>query len=331
MDGVRFLQILLLLIPIAVAIYLLRLSKSLSLEKRLSSFAITSVKDHEVSFFDKIGYYLWKFVRFTSKLFKKSEVLRKYALNYDKYISYEEREIKNGMYYVTIKFLLSFLIFLLGMITLIIHYHDFDGMILLCMVLVAFFIPDFYLRFQFRKKRKRIEEDLLKAIIIMNNAFSSGKNIMQAIEIVKTELDGPIQDEFEKIYLDITYGLSLDIVFNRFYERVKLEDAKYITSALTLLNKTGGDIVLVFSRLEKSILDKKNLKNELRSLTSSSRFVFRFLVFLPFVFVLLILLLNPDYFDPFLSSPIGIAVFILILILYLFYIFIIRRILEVKL
>ena len=331
MDGVRFLQILLLLIPIAVAIYLLRLSKSLSLEKRLSSFAITSVKDHEVSFFDKIGYYLWKFVRFTSKLFKKSEVLRKYALNYDKYISYEEREIKNGMYYVTIKFLLSFLIFLLGMITLIIHYHDFDGMILLCMVLVAFFIPDFYLRFQFRKKRKRIEEDLLKAIIIMNNAFSSGKNIMQAIEIVKTELDGPIQDEFEKIYLDITYGLSLDIVFNRFYERVKLEDAKYITSALTLLNKTGGDIVLVFSRLEKSILDKKNLKNELRSLTSSSRFVFRFLVFLPFVFVLLILLLNPHYFDPFFSSPIGIAVFILILILYLFYIFIIRRILEVKL
>ena len=331
MDGVRFLQILLLLIPIAVAIYLLRLSKSLRLEKRLSSFAITSVKDHEISFFDQIGYILWKIVRFTSKLFKKTEILRKYALKYEKYISFEDRALKDGIYYVTIKFLLSFLIFILGIITLIIHYQDFEWMILFLIIVLTFFLPDLYLNIAYKRKQKRIEEDLLKAIIIMNNAFSSGKNIMQAIEIVKTELDGPIADEFKKIYLDITYGLSLDVVFNRFYDRVKLEDAKYITSALTMLNKTGGDIVLVFSRLEKSILDKKNLKNELKSLTSSSRFVFRFLVFLPFVFVLLILLLNPHYFDPFFSSPIGIAVFILILILYLFYIFIIRRILEVKL
>ena len=331
MDGVRFMQVILILIPIAVAIYLLRLSKSLSLEKRLSSFAITSTKDHELSFFDKMGYSLWRFVRFTSKLFKKSEILRKYALKYEKFISFLDREMKDGIYYVTIKFLLSFLVFLLGIITLIIHYQDFDGMILLCMVLLTFFIPDIYLNIRFREKRKKIEDDLLKAIIIMNNAFGSGKNIMQAIEIVKTELDGPIQDEFEKIYLDITYGLSLDVVFNRFYERVKLEDAKYITSALTLLNKTGGDIIKVFSRLEKSILDKKNLKNELRSLTSSSRFVFRFLVILPFLFVLIIFLLNPAYFNPLFSSTIGIVILVLILILYLLYIFIIRKILEVKL
>lgn len=50
MDGVRFLQIILILIPFLVAIYLLRLSKTLSLEKRLADFAITSHKDYEISF-----------------------------------------------------------------------------------------------------------------------------------------------------------------------------------------------------------------------------------------------------------------------------------------
>ena len=164
----------------------------------------------------------------------------------------------------------------------------------------------------------------------MNNAFGSGKNIMQAIQIVKTELDGPIQDEFEKIYLDISYGLTLDIVFKRFYERVKVEDAKYITSSLTLLNKTGGDIVKVFSRLEKSILDKKNLRNELHSLTSSSRFVFRFLTVLPFAFVLIIFILNPSYFTPLFTSSLGIMVLVFMAILYILYIIIIRRVLEVK-
>ena len=153
----------------------------------------------------------------------------------------------------------------------------------------------------------------------MNNAFSSGKNIMQAIMMVKTELDGPIQDEFEKIYLDITYGLSLDVVFKRFYERVKIEDVQYITTSLTLLNKTGGDIIRVFSRLEKSILERKNLRSELKSLTSSSRFVFKFLVFLPFIFAAIIFILNPTYFSPLVSSSLGIFMFVIILLLYVLY------------
>lgn len=330
MDGVRILQFIIILIPILVVLYLLRLAKTLNLEKRLANFALTSTKDEEISFFDRLIYYFWIVVHKLSKLFKKSHVLRNYATKYEKYISFEDRDKKEGIDYITIKFLFGFVVFVMGIVTLIIHYKEFNGIILFVVILFAFFLPDIYLAITFSQKKKRIEEDLFKAVIIMNNAFNSGKNIMQAIQIVKSELDGPIKDEFEKIYLDITYGLSLDVVFNRFYERVKIEDAKYITSTLTLLNKTGGDIVKVFSMLEKSILDKKNLKNEFNSLTSSSRFVFKFLAFLPFVFVLIIFLLNPTYFMPLFTSSIGIFVFILILVLYILYILAIRKVLEVR-
>ena len=331
MGGVRFLQILLILIPVAVAIYLLRLVKSLSLEKRLADFAITSVKDHEISFFFFFFFYLSKMICKLSKLLKKSVVLQNYGKKYEKFVSFGLKERREGIYYVAIKFLVSFVVLLLGIVSFIMHYENFNGMLFLLILILSFFLPDVFLNITYHKKRKQIEDDLLKAIIIMNNAFESGRNIMQAILIAKTELDGPIQDEFEKIYLDITYGLSLDVVFHRFYERVKLDDAKYITTTLTLVNKTGGDIVKIFSRLEKSILDKKNLKNELHSLTSSSRFVFRFLVILPFIFVLLIFLLNPTYFMPLISSSLGIIILVLILILYILYIIIIRKTLEVKL
>ncbi len=330
MDGVRILQIFLILIPIAVIIYLFRLSKSLRLEKRISCFAITSFRDQEVSFFDQMLCYFWIVVRKCSLFLKKSQVLRKYGERYEKYIPFSYRDKKTGIDYVTIKFLFSLFVLILGIITLIIHYNEFDGMVLVLMLLLVFFGPDLYLHIQFNRKRKRVNDDLLKAVIIMNNAFSSDKNIMQAIMMVKTELDGPIKDEFEKIYLDITYGLSLDVVFNRFYERIKLEDAKYIATSLTLLNRTGGNIVEVFSRLEKTILDKKNLEQELYSLTASSRFVFRFLVFLPFVFVLLIFFLNPSYFTPLISSGLGIIILVIIIILYVFYIYLIKKMLEVR-
>ena len=70
MDGVRILQLIIILVPVLVALYLLRLAKTLNLEKRLANFALTSTKDEEVSFFDKLIYYFWIVVHKLSKLLK---------------------------------------------------------------------------------------------------------------------------------------------------------------------------------------------------------------------------------------------------------------------
>ena len=50
---------------------------------------------------------------------------------------------------------------------------------------------------------------------------------------------------------DIEYGLEIEEVFKRFNERVDLAEVKYITTSLTILNKTGGNIIDVFSSIEK--------------------------------------------------------------------------------
>lgn len=330
MDGVTILQSILMIVILGVILYLLRLYRAVRFEKRLGKFAITTVNRYEISFFDKIGEYVWLIIKKISKILKKSVVFSNYGLKYNKYISFEEKNKKDGLDYVSMKFLLGFMVVIFSLISLLFNNLKLDFMILLIIFLFSFFIPDIFLSISFAKKRKMVEEDLLKAIIIMNNAFQSGRNIMQAIECVKRELDGPIEDEFKKIYLDITYGLSLDVVFNRFYDRVKIEDAKYITTSLTLLNKTGGNIIKVFSLIEKSIFDKKNLKNELRSLTSASRFVFRLLVALPLIFSSIIFILNPTYFKPLFTTGLGIVVLIIILLLYIIYILVIKKALEVK-
>lgn len=330
MDGVLFLQIIIIVLVIGVIAYLLRLYRGVQLEKRIAPFAIESINTYEPSLFDTVNKVFWIIIKKISNIIRKSAVLSKYAERYNKFVIYEDREKKEGLDYVSIKLFLSLIVFILYALSLAFQAVKLDFMLVLIVMIISFFVPDVFLNIVNARKRKIIEEDLLKAIIIMNNAFNSGKNIMQATGIVKDTLDGPIQDEFKKIYLDITYGLELDVVFNRFYERVKLEDAKYITTSLTLLNKTGGDIVKVFSLIEKSIFQKKNLKNELHSLTASSRFVFKLLAVLPFMFVLLIFMLNPSYFKPLITSSIGIIILILTLLLYILYIFIIRKVLEVK-
>ena len=60
---------------------------------------------------------------------------------------------------------------------------------------------DLVIIYLYRDKKKLIEEQLLQAVVIMNSAFKSGKNIIQALTIVKNEYNvdeiyGTIFDNF---------------------------------------------------------------------------------------------------------------------------------------
>lgn len=310
--------------------YLLRQRRIIALEKRFEKFSLISVKDTEKSFFDFLFSFLWKIIQKLSFLLSKSTFITRYSERYEKYIDFDKKEEIFKMDYVSIKVLISFAFLIFHLLTAMFQLTNpsFMGLFITCVL--GFFLPDIVLQLEYRKRRKRIEEDLLKAIIMMNNSFKSGRNIMQAVEIVKNELDGPISDEFKKIHLDMTYGLSIEVVFERFYNRVKLEDAKYITSSLTLLNKTGGNIVKVFGTIEKSFFDKKKLQQEMMSLTSASIFVFRTLLFLPFLFILVIFLLNPAYFDPVFHTTLGHIFLGITILIYILYIYVIKKVLEVR-
>ncbi len=300
------------------------------LQKRFDPYSLQNNARYEISFFDQVEIFLWKQIHKLSKIVNHSVVLKKQAEKYERYIDYEEKETKESIDYIAIKFFLGFIFIAFYGIAFLVKSNSFHPITCLLAFGIGYILPDIFLNLKFRKKREEVEEDLLKAIIIMNNSFKSGRSIMQAIDTVKIELHGPIADEFKKIYLDITYGLSLEVVFNRFYERVKLEDAKYITSSLTLLNKTGGNIVSVFESIEKSIFNKKKLKNELKSLTAASVFVFRVLVALPFLFTFLIFILNPTYFAPLFKTGLGICFLLIILSLFVLYVVTIKKVLKVK-
>ncbi len=327
--SISIIQIISITLLVFLIVVLLRLSKALKYERRIDPFSLDPI-DYDLSFFDKVFILLWRLIRFISGVLSKSKLINKSSMKYDKYISFEEKDIKSGVDYISLKVLLVIGVDSLYFLSLMFRYSKYNSITLLLASILAFYLPDLYLSNNYRRRKKLVEDDLLKAIIIMNNAFKSGSNVTQAVEIVIEELDGPIKDEFKKIYIDINYGLSLDVVFKRFYDRVKLDDAKYLTSSLSLINKTGGNIVKVFSLIEKAFFDKKKLRNELKSLTAQSVFVFRFLLLLPFIFVLLILILNPAYFQPLFQYKIGMLVIGLIVLLYMLYVIIVRKLLRVK-
>jgi len=323
------LQVILIILLLIFLYTLFKESRVIDIEKRLSAYSIPNIDEQSIPMFERLYKNLWKIIRKLDKLWKKSEVLNRYSKRFEKYINYKELDYKSGYDYLSVKFLVSILFAFIYIISGITQ-NNFNSYILLLVIIISYFIIDIYLIFDYKKRKKQIEQDLLNAIIIMNNAFKSGMNIMQAVEIVCGELSGPIQDEFKKISMDIDYGLSLEVVFDRFYNRVKLEDIKYITSSLSLINKTGGNIVRVFGSIEKNFYDKKIIKDEMDSLTSSSKFMFKLLIIMPIILCLIIFMLNPEFFTPLLTTTLGRIISLIIILLFSIYILIIKRIMRIE-
>ena len=324
-----FIIIILILILLLIGFIIMLFSNIfIDYNTRFINYTITSNKNNSLTLFERLFNTTWKIIKKISKILNKSEVFSKYGNSFNKYISYNEKNIK-GIDYVSIKFIISILFALAYLLTTL-YKVEYNIMVLLLVLIVSFFILDVYFIIEHKNRRKKIEEDLLSAIIIMNNAFKSGMNIMQAVNIVENELEGAIKEEFKKINIDIKYGLSLETVFERFYNRVKIEDIKYIASSLSLINKTGGNIVKVFGSIEKNYYDKKKIKNEMKSLVSSSIFMFRLLIGMPILLCLIILVVNPSFFLPLITTDTGKLIIVLILILYTLYVIVVRKVMKVN-
>lgn len=313
-----------------IIFYLIIYNKALKIEKRISKYSIDAIKDNTISLFDLFGNYYSILVAKLSKILKKSVFLSKYSNRYSKYISYDNEKNTISMDFVSNKFIMCAAFILIILFARIIEGRIPSTFDIMVFGLVGFFLLDIYFKVKDIIKKRKVEEELLNAIIIMNNAFRSGRSTMQAIEIVANELKGPIKQEFKKMHLEISYGLSLDVVFDRFSKRVHSEEVSYITSSLSILNKTGGNIIKVFSSIEKMLFSKRKLKQEMKSLTSSASMISKILLFMPLVFVALISLLNPSYFMPLFTEPVGNIILGLIIVIYALYMFFVNRIMKVR-
>lgn len=313
------------------SLLILYLKKSIDLEKRIAKYSIEPLTDKSVSLFDKILTKYYKFLVKVKKVICDFKSLQNYAKKYEKYINVVNKVYKDGMDFIANKIIIAFIFIFIAIFSKTIQYELLNFYEICLPLLVGFFIPDIIYAYSFKRHCATIENDLLQAIMIMNNAFKSGRSITQAIYLVTTELDGPVAEEFKKVYTEINLGLSIEVAFKRLQERVPVDEVSYLTASISILNKTGGNIVKVFTSIEKTLFNKKKLKLELASLTGSSRVISYVLFAVPVLFILFITLLDPTYFVPFFTTGLGFILLVVMLAIYALYIVVVMKIMKVKL
>lgn len=319
-------QILIMIFILIIIIFLIRQNIALRFERRIGKYSVEPVNSENTSVLECL---MLRYKRLVKRLRKyTNKIFPKTSLKYEKYVIYgEDMEAAD---FVTNKIIISFVLLFLEIIDSIFKWERISLLSVLIVLTFGFYILDIYLAYNRRKRKKSIENDMLRAIIIMNNAFKAGKSTIQAVEIASKELPEPINMEFKKMYRDMKYGLSTEMVFDRFAKRINIEEARYLSSSLTILNKTGGNIINVFSSIEKTLFDKKKLKEELKNSTASSNAVVKILLLVPFIFVAIIYFVSPGYFDPLFSSTIGYIILFIMVLMFIAYAYLLQKIIKVR-
>jgi len=326
--GIIIIQLIFVFFFVFITFFFIRQKRIIKYERRISRYGVDPLKDDSKSFLDIIYFKYLKLVKRISNSFKKSVFLSKKANKYDKYLGFIT-SFDNNMDFIVHKMFMGILFVFIVTFSLTLLGRVISFIEILFSFILGYYIIDIYLAIKNKYRVNLIEKEILKSIIIMNNAFKAGKSTLQAVKIASEDLPEPINYEFKRIYEEMRYGLSIEVVFERFAKRVKIEEAQYISSSLIILNKTGGNIVKVFSSIEKNLLEKKKLKDELKNLTASSNMLVKVLLVVPFVFVLLLYVLNPTYFDPFFESALGITLLILMSFIFLLYIWFLQKVMKV--
>lgn len=319
-------QIVAIFAVITIITFLVMLNNAVKLEKRITKYSIRrSKKITNISIFDN----WWnRYIKFVQKQRNKmSKLFSEMSKHYDKYVTDGETK---AIDYITHKVVIAGLFCLLVIVALAIEGKLVSLFNIVVSSLFGFYILDIILMINNIFKKKKIENQIHQAIIVMNNAFKSGKSTIQAVEIASLKLPKPINMEFKRMLQELQYGLSTDIVFDRFAKRVNIPEAEYLSSSLTILNKTGGNIINVFNSIERTMFDKKKLREELKNSTTVSNLVVKILLVVPILIVVIIYMLDPSYFEPFFESTLGYILLGIAFIMFIMYAYLLEKIVKVE-
>jgi len=165
--------------------------------------------------------------------------------------------------------------------------------------------PGFYIKAVIANNRKKFENQLVDALMIMSSSFRGGLSLIQAMEAVIEEMPEPINQEFLTVLGENKMGVSLEEALNHLFYRMPSSALQQTITAILLARETGGNLPLIFQRIVHVIREHKRIKSQLETLTVQGKLQGIIMSLLPVAFAVMILSTNPSFFDYMLSSSTG--------------------------
>lgn len=263
------------------------------------------------------------------RLLSDSPVLERLLLQVPRIHSLDRLLVQFGLQLSVASFLGYNIMAVLGGMSIAVLMNLSGLMTLVCTVLVGS-IPVLLILSARRKRIAKIEQQLPDAIDLMARALKAGHAFSGALQMVAEEGPEPIAEEFRVTFDEINYGIALQEALMSLSLRIPITDLRYFVIAVLIQRESGGNLSELLENISSLIRARLKLLGTIRVLSAEGRLSAWILSCLPFALAAVINLVNPGFLSVLFTDPIGPTLIGGALTLMVVGIFIMSRIIKIR-
>lgn len=159
-----------------------------------------------------------------------------------------------------------------------------------------------------KNRGRKINAQLMDALILLSNSLRSGMDIVQGFELVAHDLRPPISDEFGLVVKNYQLGTPFEKALEGLDDRVESRMLSYTIKAIIIQRQVGGNLTVIFSRLVENIREESKLEEKLAAMTAQQKIQAIVVGIMPVIMLGVMFLFRPDEMISFYTSGVGLFV-----------------------
>lgn len=187
-----------------------------------------------------------------------------------------------------------------------------------------------WLRGKAKKRISLFEEQLPDALDLMVRSLRVGHPMNAAVGIVAREMMDPLGTEFGLIADEATYGMPMTVALDRMAARVPVPDLRFVAIAINIQSTSGGNLSEILEGLSRVIRSRFKLFRKIRAITAEARWSGWFLSIFPVIALLLVQVVQPNYYDRVADHPLFLPGAILTFIMLIVNVIFMRILVNIK-
>lgn len=166
-------------------------------------------------------------------------------------------------------------------------------------------LPRMLLKMKAKKRRNNFIASFADAVDVIVRGIRTGLPIGECLNIIGRESPEPISGEFRAIVEGIKIGLSLEEAIGRSLERTPVAELKFFGIVLSIQQQTGGNLAETLTNLSDILRARKRMADKVQALSQEAKSSAAIIGSLPFILVLVLSLVSPEYISPLFTEDTG--------------------------
>ena len=191
------------------------------------------------------------------------------------------------------------------------------------------FLPRLLFRWMRMRRRRKFEEQLPDALLILSGGLKAGAGLSSAIAQLVVEAPAPLGQEFSLMLREQKLGVTLEQSLNNLHRRMPTQTTVLVVSAMRIANETGGGLAETLERTSNTIRSRLQMEGKIRALTAQGKLQAWVVGFLPIVLLLIVQRMEPEAMALLWTTRIGWGALVALVFLEFMGIFVIRKIIAI--